>query len=104
MLEDGSVVLVGTIEFGDFGAVKLDENGGLLWQWQVMDQPINYSTRESGCSPYQSNELWFEFPVLAVTVHAEGVMMDEINPRYFRLLACDLGSIREAGRRRTQDI
>lgn len=43
--KDGSVVLAGTAqqESNDFAVVKLNEDGGLLWEWQVTNKPISPS-------------------------------------------------------------
>lgn len=45
MGKDGNVVLAGTAhnEQRKFAAVKLDEDGTLLWEWQVKNNLISYS-------------------------------------------------------------
>ena len=42
MGQDGSVVVAGTVQgkSSDFAAVKLDNDGTLLWDWQVTHEPI----------------------------------------------------------------
>lgn len=49
--EDGSVVLVGNAgeDVVSFAAVKVDQDGKYLWEWQVTDQLDVVSTRVLSC-------------------------------------------------------
>lgn len=39
--KDGAVAVAGSVqqESNNFAAVKLDADGGLLWEWQVTNKP-----------------------------------------------------------------